>query len=267
VSTTQLCRVGFLVADIKRCEARFGEVLGLEFRTLDLGDIPLKVMLGESGFEPMQSTGMTFGPIAGPFVELGLAVKDVEACKNKLMESGFEPIVSVPLPIAESFEYLFGPAFHGIPVMVNTIGDLEAEQAPFLSLAEAALPKLGRCSLLVDDLGQAVADFGKFYDMAFVPADPSGLGRRAAVGSHRIRLIERGPGDFEAAFRGPLASIEIAYDNVEAQRDKFASAGIEPLHATKFKSGRNAYYFGAQFEDLPFGIYAAADDAEFLGAA
>src|SRR3546814_8670845 len=103
-------------------------------------------------------------------------------------------------------EYLFGPDFHGLPVMVAFEGDQEATLAPFETLEDASTPKLGCCALLVDDLDAAVADFGRIYDMAFVPADPQGLGSRAMVGKNRVKLIQRGASDFTAAFRGPLAA-------------------------------------------------------------
>jgi hypothetical protein len=264
MSITRLCRVGFLVPDIERCAARFGAVLGLAFRNIPLEGVPLKVMLGEHGFEPMQSTGMSFGPIAGPFIEIGLAVDDVERRKNALAAAGHTPVVAVPLGRVPRSEYLFGPDFHGIPVMVGQEGDLEIEQAPLRSLNDAAAPKLGCCTLLVDNLPRATAAFKTFYGLNFTPTDPAGLGARAAIGEHRVKLIERGPTAFTGQFRGPLAAFELMVEDVEAQRAILERDGNKILHTRTLKSGRHAYYFGAQFEDLPFAIYAAADDREIL---
>src|SRR3546814_11457897 len=84
--------------------------------------------------------------------------------------------------------------------MVACEGDQEATLSPFETLEDASTPKLGCCALLVDDLDAAVADFGRIYDMAFVPADPQGLGRRAMVGKHRVKLIQRGASDFTSEF-------------------------------------------------------------------
>src|SRR3546814_15075078 len=78
--------------------------------------------------------------------------------------------------------------------------------------------------------------------MAFVPADPQGLGSRAMVGKHRVKLIQRGASDFTAEFRGPLAAFEVMYDDVEAQRAKMEQAGFKVLHERTMKSGRKAYY-------------------------
>jgi catechol 2,3-dioxygenase-like lactoylglutathione lyase family enzyme len=262
-----MCRVAYLVDDMDKSVARFGEVLGLSFRKVEIGDVPLKVMIGEHGFEPLQTTGFSFAPIEGPFIEVALAVDDAEKCKNALTAQGYKPIAVNHINETDSDEYLFGPDFHGIPVMVANEGDQEATLAPFETLEDAATPKLGCCSILVDDLDAAVADFGRVYDMAFVPTDAAGLGSRAVVGKHRVKLVQRGPSAFTSEFRGSLAAFEIMYDDVEAQRAKFEKAGIRVLHTRPLKSGRKAYYFGAQFEGLPFGIYAAADDREIRGIA
>src|SRR3546814_20151859 len=85
------------------------------------------------------------------------------------------------------------------------------------------------------------------------------------VGKHRVKLIQRGASDFTAEFRGPLAAFEVMYDDVEAQRAKMEQAGFTVLHERTMKSGRKAYYFGSQFEGLPFGLYATADDGEVRG--
>src|SRR3546814_13560161 len=85
------------------------------------------------------------------------------------------------------------------------------------------------------------------------------------VGKHRVKLIQRGASDFTAEFRGPLAAFEVMYDDVEAQRAKMEQAGFKVLHERTMKSGRRAYYFGSQFEGLPFGIYAMADDGGVRG--
>src|SRR3546814_11028726 len=90
--------------------------------------------------------------------------------------------------------------------------------------------------------------------MAFVPADPQGLGSRAMVGKHRVKLIQRGASDFTAEFRGPLAAFEVMYDDVEAQRAKMEQAGFKVLHERTMKSGRKAYYFGLPFAGMAFGI-------------
>src|SRR3546814_12372644 len=92
MSDTRMCRVAYLVDDIEKSVARFNEVLGLTFRTVDVGDVPLKVRIGEHGFEPLHSTGFSFAPIEGPFIEVALAVNDAEKCKAALVELGHKPI-------------------------------------------------------------------------------------------------------------------------------------------------------------------------------
>jgi hypothetical protein len=182
-----------------------------------------------------------------------------------MVARGHYPIAVNHIDQTDHDEYLFGPDFHGLPVMVAFEGDQEAAMAPFATLEEAATPKLGCCVVLVDDLDTVMKDFREIFGMDFVATDPAGLGTRAVVGRHRVKLVERGASDFQEAFRGPLASIEIMYDDVEAQRGKMEAAGFPVLRTRTMRSGDKAYYFGASFEGLPFGIYAAADDAEILG--
>ena len=117
----------------------------------------------------------------------------------------------------------------------------------------------------MDDLDAAAADFARIFEMNFVPTEAAGFGPRALVGKHRVKLVQRGKSDFESQFCGPLAAFEIMVDDVEAQRAKFEQFGFRPLYMRSLKSGRKSYYFGTQFEGLPFSIYATADDGEIRG--
>lgn len=265
MTDTRLCRVAYLVPDIEKSVARFGDVLGFTFRSVDVGEAPLKVRIGEHGFEALESTGFSFAPIEGNFIEVALAVNDAEKCKADMLAMGVDVMFANHIPETGNDEYLFKPDFHGLPLMVAFEGDQEATLAPFETLEDAPTPKLGCCAVLVDDLDAAIADFGRVYDMAFVPTDPQGFGKRAAVGKHRVKLVERGETAFASEFVGVLAAFEVMYDDVEAQRAKMEAAGFKVLHERTLSSGRKAYYFGAQFEGLPFGIYATADDAEIRG--
>src|SRR3546814_16344747 len=84
--------------------------------------------IGEHGFEPLQSTGFSFAPIEGPFIEVALAVNDAEKCKAALVELGHQPIAVNHINETNHDEYLFGPDFHGLPVMVAFEGDHEADR-------------------------------------------------------------------------------------------------------------------------------------------
>lgn len=182
MSDTRLCRVAYLVDDINASAERFGEVLGFQFRTVDVGEAPLKVQIGEHGFEALQSTGFSFAPIEGRFIEVALAVNDAETCKTAMLAMGIDVLFSNNIPETGNDEYLFKPQFHGLPLMVAFEGDQEATLAPFQTLEDAPTPKLGCCAVLVDDLDAAIADFERFFDMAFVPVDAQALGnaRRSA---------------------------------------------------------------------------------------
>src|SRR3546814_3960828 len=139
-----MCRGSYLVEDIEKVVARCNEVLGLKFRTEDVGDVPVEVRIVEHGFEPLQSTGFSFSPIEGPFIVVALAVNDAEKCKAALVELGHQPIAVNHINETKHDEYLFGPDFHGLPVMVAFEGDQEATLAPFETLEAASTPKLCR---------------------------------------------------------------------------------------------------------------------------
>lgn len=264
---TRICRIGHIVEDIDATMAAFNQVLGFEYRISDVGDFPLKVSIGEHGFEPIQTLrDFRFEGIEGPFLEVALELADVEATKARLEAAGYRVLAPNYLPNTDTWEYLFGPEFHGIPIMIANIGDQEAALGNFTPLEQAACPKLGAVVLAVDDVDRVARDMKHFFDMDFVATDPGGLGRRAVTGPHRVKLVERNNAPVESEFKTSLASFEVKCDDVEAVRRKFSAAGVEPIHSRTFTSGRKGYYFGSRFQDLPLGIYDARDDAEMIGA-
>ncbi len=66
MSHTRMCRVAYLVPDMERSLARWGEVLGLSFRRLDLGELPLKVSIDAHGFEALEPGRPALGGVAVP---------------------------------------------------------------------------------------------------------------------------------------------------------------------------------------------------------
>ncbi|MFA5495963.1 MAG: hypothetical protein WC247_14430 [Porticoccaceae bacterium] len=268
MSKTRICRIGHLVEDIDATMAAFKALLDFDYRISDVGDFPLRVSIGEHGFEPIQTLrDFEFKGIDGPFLEVALEVVDVEATKRKLESAGYKVLAPNYLPNTDTWEYLFGPEFHGIPIMIANIGDQEAALGNFTSLEEAALPRLGCVVLAVDNVDTVAADMKTFFDMDFVETDPGGLGSRALVGGHRVKLVQRCGAAVESEFKASLAAFEVMCDDVEAVLKKFEAAGISPIHDRTFGSGRKGYYFGSRFQDLPIGIYSGSDDAEMIGKA
>lgn len=263
---TRICRIGHLVDDIDATMAAFKKVLDFDYRISDVGDFPLKVSIGEHGFEPIQLLrDFRFEGIDGPFLEVALELADVEATKQKLESAGYKVLAPNYLPNTDTWEYLFGPEFHGIPIMIANIGDQEAALGNFISLEQAPCPRLGCVVLAVDNVDTVARDMKFFFDTDFVPTDAAGLGSRALVGIHRVKLVERAGAPLEGEYKASLASFEVMCDDVEAVRKKFAAEGVEPIHSRTFSSGRKGYYFGSRFQDLPLGIYDARDDAEMIG--
>jgi hypothetical protein len=152
--------------------------------------------------------------------------------------------------------------------MVCTAGDNEAEmraQGPFRALDDAPLPKIGCVSVVVDDLDRAAADMTKFFGMRFAPTDPAGLGERALVGPHRVKLVAGPARAMAAQYEMPLAAIEFMVEDLTAAAARFTAAGHPVLHERLLKSGRKSLYFGAAIQRMPVGLYSVADDEEVIG--
>src|SRR3546814_1127755 len=102
--------------------------------------------------------------------------------------------------------------------MVCTAGDNEIQMrvdGPFRALDDAVAPKIGCVTLVVDDLGKAAADLGRFFDMSFVETDPAGLGERALVGPHRAKLVEKPSQEMIRQLEMSLAPLQFMYDAVQ----------------------------------------------------
>jgi hypothetical protein len=270
----KFCRIALLVNDMASFIDEMGRLLGTSFfrpRMIEeqYGGTGLDVTFGEHGIEPISVTptaaiGFTQ---AGRLIEVAIDVADAEATKKRFAAAGYQPAVNSYLPFPDKYEYLFGRDFHGIPLMVCTAGDNEAQvrsERPFAALDDAPVPKIGCVTLVVDDLDRTVAELGQLLDMKFSASNPDGFGRRAAVGDHRVKLVE-GPSELVASLERPLLSIDIMHDDVEAARRRFEEAGYPVKLARPLASGGTAYYFGETVQGMPVSLYPVAADAEILG--
>ncbi|MFA4836229.1 MAG: VOC family protein [Dehalococcoidia bacterium] len=270
---TRMTRVALSVKDIDEWTAAFQQQFGMRFRWPDIaymGDIGLRVAYGENGLEPIQLfRELPF--LAGirlPLIEVALAVDDAERVRADLEAAGYSPIHSSYLSVSDAYEHHFGEDFHGVSLMVCTDGHNEAQmsaQEPFKNLESADLPKLGCVTVIVDDLGRATADFERFFGMKFVSTDPAGLGAKAAVGRHRVKLIESPASSLAEHFRPPLAALDFVFEDAELVRRGLEQAGVPVIRERTLSNGHKAYYFGSGFQDLPIGIYSALDETEILG--
>jgi hypothetical protein len=274
MTVPKFCRIALLVQDAGRFADEVGALLGTSFFEPSLvaelyPDAGFKVMFGEHGIEPIQPPpeGIPFAK-DGILIEIAIDVADAEAVRAKLENAGYMPTAISYLPVPDVQEYLFGLDFHGVPFLACTEGVNEAQcrsQLPFDALDDAAPPKIGCVTLVVDDADAIAADLKRFYDMDFVETDPSGFGRRALTGTHRVKLIE-GPSALIAGIDLPLASIDIIHDDVEAARARFEAAGYGVKHTRPLVSGGSAYYFGATVQGMPITLYPVGADAEITGA-
>jgi hypothetical protein len=265
---TRFCRIAWTVDDMDATVAALKEHLGLSMRFGTIATDVIRAGIEEHGLEPIQLFVPDLPFMAGlpaPLVEIALAVDDAEASKARLAEGGILPSFTSFLPGPDTDEHLYAHGFNGIPVMVCTDGDNEAMMAPFLDLEAASPPKVGVVSMAVDSIDEVADLFTRYFDMEFVETDPAGLGARAVVGAHRVKLVERPDQALAAQFMPPLLATEMMFDDVEAIRARLEKGGFSVLRERRFGSGRKGYYFGSALIGLPLYIYASEDDPEARG--
>lgn len=266
----KFCRIAVTVEDMASFTQEAGRLLGMRFVVPTLieqlyPDAGFKVMFGEHGLEPIQAApGGTGFAGNGRLIEVAIDVDDAETRRAMLEEAGYKVVADSYLPVPGTHEYLFGREFHGVPFLVCTAGDNEAQMrsdGPFDFLEDAAPPKIARVTLVVEDAEAAAADLGRFMGMTFVETDPGGFGRKALGGTHRVRLIE-GPSALLDGIELPLASIDFVVADVEATREKFEQAGYAVRKTIALAGGESGYYFGETIDGMPVSIYPVAADAE-----
>jgi hypothetical protein len=265
---TRFCRVAWVVEDMDSVVAELKRVLGLSMRFGSIATDIIKAGIEEHGLEPIQ----LFAPdlpfmrgLPAPLIEIALAVHDAEASKARMARDGLQPSVASFLPGPDRNEYLYAHGFHGLPVMVCTDGDNESLMAPFLDLEAAAPPKTGVVAMGVDSIDEVAALFTRYFDMQFVETDPAGLGARAVVGRHRVKLVEKLNPQLSRHFMRSLLAVEMMFDEHETIRRRLEAAGYPVAAERTFKSGRKGYYFGATISGLPLAIYSPLDDGEARG--
>lgn len=269
---TRFCRVAWIVDEMDPVEAQLKEMFGLPLRFGTIATDVIKAGIEEHGLEPIQlfvpASDLPF--MAGlpyPLVEVALAVDDCEESYRRLAADGIEPSFSSPLPGPDTREHLYARGFGGLPVMVCTDGDNESMMAPFRDLENAPAPKVGVITMGVESIDAIAPLFTKYFGMDWVETDPAGLGRRAVVGGHRVKLVEAPDSTLADQAMQSLLATEMMFDDAEAVRDRLVAAGHRVLRERTFKSGRKAWYFGKVIAGLPLTIYHPDDDAEARGLA
>src|SRR3546814_2072647 len=94
--------------------------------------------------------------------------------------------------------------------MVCTAGDNEIQMrvdGPFRALDDAVAPKIGCVTLVVDDLGKAAADLGRFFDISFIETDPARLAARAFLRPPPAHPVATPPPDILRHSPLPLAPL------------------------------------------------------------
>jgi hypothetical protein len=268
---TRFCRIAWIVEDMDATVAALRSHLGLPMRFGNVAPDIIIAGIEEHGLEPIQLIARNvpfMADLPAPLVEIALAVDDAEASKALLAKAGILPSVTSPLPGPNTQEYLYGGnKLHGLPIMVCTDGDNESMMAPFKNLEEASPPKVGVVTMAVDSIQKVAGDLTRFFGMEFFETDPAGLGARAVVGPHRVKLVEGADRSLSEEHMRSLIAVEMMFENVEAIKGRLEAAGYPTLRTRTFKSGRAGHYFGATIAGLPLAIYPPADDAEARGLA
>jgi hypothetical protein len=270
MTVPKMCRIAVVIDKLELFKQQAGELLGLSFvpPALDEQFTAFSVEFGEHGLMGIELHEDVPFARDGRLIEVAVDVANAERTKDILKAGGYEAVVTNYLPEPAANEYLYGRDFHGIPLMVCTAGDNEKQmrlQGPFRELDDAPMPKVGCVTVAVSSVQSAAADFERYFGAKFVATDAGGLGSKAMVGEHRIKLVEGAPAAMAAHFQQPLAAVEIMYDDVEPVRSRLEKAGYAIVHRRSLKAGRYSYYFGSVFHSLPLSIYPAAADSEILG--
>lgn len=266
----KLCRVALAIDDLAAFEADARALLKLDLVSplLDEQFTEFSVLFGEHGIMGIRPHVEVPFVSQGKLIEVAIDVEDAPATRALLAASGYEPAVVNHLPEPNADEYLYGKEFAGVPFMVCTRGDNEAQmrvQGPFRELEEAPFPKLASVVLTVEDIERTAADLAHHFGMESTECAPRGLGTRAVTGHHRITLVE-GPSELSEHFASPLAALVIAADAVEAMRARLEGADMPVIHSCSLRTGGTAYYFGSAFHGIPLLIHPATADGEMISA-
>jgi hypothetical protein len=269
---TRFCRVAWIVDKMDPVAAQLRDLFGLQLRFGEIATDVIKAGIEEHGLEPIElfvppEQLLFMAGLPYPLVEIALAVDDCEESYRRLAVDGILPSFTSPLPGPDTQEHLYVHGFAGLPVMVCTDGDNEAMMAPFRDLEAAPPPKVGVVTMAVDDADAVAELFTRYFDMRFVETDPAGLGGRALVGGHRVKLVEQPDADVWSQAMQSLLAVEMMFNDVVAVRDRLVAAGYPVLRERSFSSGRSGWYFGRVIAGLPLAIYDTRDDAEARGLA
>ena len=269
---TRFCRLAWIVENMDALEVQLKDQLGLTLRFASVAPDVIKAGIEEHGLEPIElfvpaETLPFMNGVPGPFFEVALAVDNCDETYRRLAEDGILPSFTSPLPGPDTHEHFYAHGFYNVPTMVCTDGDNEAMMAPFLDLEKAAPPKIAVCSVLVEDIDAVAAKYSRYFDMEWVETDPGGLGTRALVGKHRVKLIEGADADIREQVLDPLVSAEFVFPNYEEICDRLSVAGYPILRERTFRSGRKQWYFGKVLAGLPISVFHPDDEAEALGLA
>lgn len=272
---TRFCRLAWMVDDMDAVVKQLHDLFGLGMRFASVAPDLIQAGIDEHGLEPIKS----FVPVDDlpfmrglpyPLVEIALAVDDCEETYRRLEKEGILPSFTSPLPGPDTQEHLYAEGFDGIPFLSCTDGDNEMMMdmvRPFLDLERAPPPKIGVVTLLVDDIDKTAKLLARSFDMRWVETDAGGLGERALVGPHRVKLVQTPSAAVRANALRCLASAEMMFEDPDVARGALERAGYPVLAERTFASGRKGWYFGAVISGLPLSVYDVRDDDEARGIA
>lgn len=250
-------------------ERQLADLFDLSLRFGSVATDVIKAGIEEHGLEPIQlfvpRSELPFMDGIDRFVEVALAVDDCDENYRLLAEEGILPSFTSPLPGPDMHEHLYARGFDGIPILACTDGENEAIMAPFRDLEVAPCPKVGVCTIAAEDIDSLASKFSRFFGMEWSETEPAGLGTRALVGRHRVKLIQHPEPDIARQILSPIVSAEMMFENHEEIRARLERAGHSVIRERTFRSGRKGWYFGRVISDLPITVFHPGDEREALG--
>jgi hypothetical protein len=291
----ELGRIAVETDDLEGVAHDLRAVFGME---IDLHEgsseaLGIRAGVGQDGIELVQRVVAEPAPAKywrPPLAALIAAVDDLEQADERMRGIGVELVQTVVT--GSGFRELFyGANFHGIPLVLyqkdeegllhaparaETVVDWEPKGVPApMAGAEPGEPhgsnasgQLSRIALVVDDLDAVARDLDRVFDLGLTLIDVPAMGIRAAIGEHGLELVQPSVEAPEVAayWRGPVAAVCVATDDVDAAAERMREAGIGLVKSTTTQGGLRELYYGANFHGIPLTICDRSEEG-FVQAA
>src|SRR3546814_19020041 len=101
----------------------------------------------------------------------------------------------------------------------------------------------------VDSIDAIAPLFSKYFDMEWTETDPAGFGSRAAVGKHRVKLVEKPDPALSDHFMQSLIAAAMMFADTESVRARIEAARFTVLRKRTCSGGGKAGDVGHKSEE------------------